>query len=118
VSQLVVEGDDHDEAYTTNVRGVRLSHEMAMSQGPRSSMVSKATRAVPLCEALTIVARSRDSREPARELPAAASPHPLVRVQLHLSNRRVSLINEAIWLNGRPLLASSPTASRLNSSVN
>jgi hypothetical protein len=24
----------------------------------------------------------------------------------------------AIWLNGRPLLTSSPTASRLNSSVN
>ena len=30
----------------------------------------------------------------------------------------ICVVDNAIWLNGRPLLASSPTASRLNSSVN
>jgi DNA-binding transcriptional LysR family regulator len=72
-------------------------------------MVSKATRAVPLCEALTIAARSRDEvRGSLRvscppQLPHILSPgpmttflsrYPLVRVQLHLSSRRVDLINE------------------------
>src|SRR3954465_2892523 len=45
-----VEGDDHGEAYTAILWGVGLSHEMAMSQGPRRSMVPKATCAGPLCE--------------------------------------------------------------------
>jgi hypothetical protein len=48
-----VEGDDRGEAYTTIVWGVGLSHEMAISQGPRRSMVSKATCAAPSCEALS-----------------------------------------------------------------
>ena len=48
-----MEGDDRGEAYTTIVWGVGLSHEMAISQGPRRSMVSKATCAASLCEALS-----------------------------------------------------------------
>ena len=48
-----MEGDDRGEAYTTIVWGVGLSHEMAISQGPRRSMVSKATCAAPSCEALS-----------------------------------------------------------------
>ena len=46
-----MEGDDRGEAYTTIVWGVGLSHEMAISQGPRRSMVSKATCAASSCEA-------------------------------------------------------------------
>src|SRR5271166_4370636 len=49
----VVEGDDRGEAYTTIVWGVGLSHEMAISQGPRRSMVSKAICAAPSCKALS-----------------------------------------------------------------
>jgi len=41
-------GDGHDEAYTAIVWGVGLSHEMAMLQRPRSSMVPKAICAGPL----------------------------------------------------------------------
>jgi hypothetical protein len=47
-------GDDHDEAYTAIVQGVGLSHEMAISQRPRSSMVPKAICAGLLCEALSL----------------------------------------------------------------
>src|SRR3954453_23075380 len=48
-----MEGDDHGEAYTAILWGVGLSHEMAMSQGPRRSREPKATCAGPLCEDLS-----------------------------------------------------------------
>jgi hypothetical protein len=54
-----VEGDDHDEAYTTIAWSGLLSREISSSQGPRRSHTSKATCAAPLMRGADALPRSK-----------------------------------------------------------
>jgi hypothetical protein len=77
-------GDGHDEAYTAIVQGVGLSHEMAMLQRPRSSMVPKAICAGPLCKVPSLCRGLRPHhvrREHVGTWEASPRPQPSLAVQ-------------------------------------
>jgi hypothetical protein len=54
-------GDDAREAYTAIAWGVLLSHEIGSTQGRRPSVVSNATRVMPLREALLALPGSENT---------------------------------------------------------